>query len=122
MVAALLLTAGFLEPSPEGMGTHRQLGLPPCSFVRMFGKPCPACGMTTSWSHFMRGSFVRSATANPGGLMLAVIAMLASPWLIVSGIRGRWFIGPPSLRLATALAIIVPAVTLIQWIVRLNGS
>ena len=32
------------------MGTHQQLGLPPCNFVTLTGYPCPACGMTTSFA------------------------------------------------------------------------
>ncbi|MGE3821953.1 MAG: DUF2752 domain-containing protein, partial [Isosphaeraceae bacterium] len=41
--------ASWLEPDPSGFGTHRQLGLPPCHFAWVTGKPCPTCGMTTAF-------------------------------------------------------------------------
>src|SRR5580692_10658404 len=55
---ALFLVAGFslaiyLNPYKEDgtarkMETHRQLGLPECSFKEKTGMPCPSCGMTSS--------------------------------------------------------------------------
>ena len=121
VLVLLLVTARFLEPSPEGMGTHRQLGLPSCSFVSLYGMPCPSCGMTTSWSCFVRGDLISAVAANPGGLLLALIAVAAIPWLLVSGIRGRWLFGPLNNGVALTLTIIVPTVTLIHWIIRLNS-
>ncbi|MCA9610613.1 MAG: hypothetical protein KC619_33690, partial [Myxococcales bacterium] len=38
---AVLVTAAMLTPSPEGHGTHTQLGLPPCGFLVYTGYPCP---------------------------------------------------------------------------------
>ena len=29
--------------------------MPPCNFVLMTGKPCPSCGMTTSFALLVRG-------------------------------------------------------------------
>ena len=51
---ALLVTAGTLTPDEQGFGTHQQLGLPPCTFYLVFKRPCPACGMTTSWAWLLR--------------------------------------------------------------------
>src|SRR5436309_15713317 len=53
MLAAVFATAVWLDPydsegQPRELETHCQLGLPPCSFKLMTGKPCPSCGMTTS--------------------------------------------------------------------------
>ncbi|RMG03430.1 MAG: DUF2752 domain-containing protein, partial [Planctomycetota bacterium] len=52
-LAGLLVIAAVLRPSPTGLGTHQQLGLPPCTFRAMFGSRCPTCGMTTAWSNVM---------------------------------------------------------------------
>src|SRR5262245_31491696 len=59
-VIAVLALARWLEPSPLGYGTHRQLGLLPCSFRRITGYPCPSCGMTTAFAWFVRGQLGRS--------------------------------------------------------------
>ena len=46
-ILGLLVLARKLEPDPRGFGTHTQLGMRPCSFLRMTGRLCPTCGMTT---------------------------------------------------------------------------
>jgi hypothetical protein len=115
VLLGLLITAATLPPSEHGMGTHQQLGLPPCSFVMFLGVRCPACGMTTSWAHLMRGQVIQSAYANTGGLMLGVLAALGAPWMLASGLRGRWLFGPlsPEIMLWTLGTVFV--VTTIQW-------
>ncbi len=92
---ALLVTAGVLSPSKHGRGTHRQLGLPPCGVLAFYGRPCPSCGMTTSWSNLMRVRFVESVNANPAGAWLGAWTLVLSIWGLASACRGRWmFIGP----------------------------
>lgn len=119
LLLALLVTARCLTPSPSGSGTHQQLGLPPCTAVLMFDRPCPACGMTTSWAHTMRGNLVAAAGANSGGMLLALIALAflpASCYFFFRGkaTRGHWF----SLVLAICLITALGA-ALIQWVYRL---
>src|SRR5262249_32861587 len=75
MVRGLVLVfsvAVWLNPYQEDgqarrMETHRQLGLPPCSFLEVVGVPCPACGMTTSFSLLMHGDLWGSLRANAVG-------------------------------------------------------
>lgn len=91
---SLLLLAGFgvaagLKPDPRGFGTHQALGLPPCTVRLLLGIPCPSCGMTTSFSHFIRGQFVDSVRANAAGFLLASVCLLQIPWCLVSAGRGR---------------------------------
>ena len=45
---ALLSVAAWLTPDELGVGSHQQLGLPPCSMLTLTGYPCPTCGMTTA--------------------------------------------------------------------------
>jgi hypothetical protein len=120
VLVALLLTAARLTPSYEGLGTHRQLGLPPCTVLDWFGIRCPSCGMTTSWAHMVRGHVLAAMKANAGGALLALAAAVCGPRLVGSGLRGRWLIRPPAeaLVLSTGLTIIV--VTLVQWVLRLS--
>ena len=118
-LAALLAVAAWLTPNEQGFGTHQQLGLPRCSVLEMFHVRCPACGMTTSWAYTVRGQLWRAAAANCGGTLLAVLAIGLAPWLLVSGVRGRWLGGPPSAEIAVTLAACVLGVTLLDWSVRL---
>lgn len=71
------------------METHRQLGLPRCNMVELTGKPCPACGMTTSFALLAHGDVPNSLKANWVGTLLCGTIILFTPWLVISGFRGR---------------------------------
>ena len=114
----LLVIAGILKPAAQGLGTHQQLGLPPCSLRLLAGIRCPACGMTTSWSYFSRGNWLASISTNAGGFLLALlcIALILTAAQVVR--CGRL----PSPRVQGWLTIAgagVLAVTLVDWIIRL---
>jgi hypothetical protein len=72
----LIGIAARLKPNPMGMGTHEQLGLPSCSFLIDYGKPCPFCGMTTSYSHMVRGQVFQSIRTQPMGALLALVTLI----------------------------------------------
>ena len=119
---SLLLIAAFsvavsLEPDPRGYGTHRALGLPPCTFQFLFGIPCPSCGMTTSIAHFVRGQFVASAQANVAGLLLGLVCAIQIPWCWISIRIGRlWKVTHPDavvLRLLATLLLVAG----VQWLI-----
>jgi len=120
LLAALLLTAARLTPSPYGMGTHQQLGLPPCTMIQWFGIRCPSCGMTTSWAHMVRGHILSSLRANSGGALLALAALASSPWLLLSGLRGRWLLVEPRDGVILGAGLTVVVVTIIDWTLRLS--
>ncbi|HRA89660.1 MAG TPA: DUF2752 domain-containing protein [Planctomycetaceae bacterium] len=84
--------AVWLTPDPRGFGTHQQLGMPPCTFRTLTGVNCPHCGLTTSFSWFVRGQFRQSMHANPAGLILAVVSVLILVWSIVVSVRGAFVI------------------------------
>lgn len=69
---ALFVLSLRLSPSPRGHGTHTQLGLPPCPSVLMFGRPCPGCGMTTSFAYSAKGDFLNGFKVHPFGPLLFV--------------------------------------------------
>jgi hypothetical protein len=71
------------------METHRQLGLPPCTFYAVTNYPCPACGMTTSFSLLMHGSVLGALQANCVGALLATFCLLFIPWGVVGAVRGQ---------------------------------
>jgi len=74
---AVLVTAALLTPNPDGLGTHEQLGFAACSWLHLFGIPCPFCGMTTSFAWFVRGNFAASIWVQPMGALLACMAVAA---------------------------------------------
>lgn len=86
---AILLTAGTLKPDVSGLGTHEQLGLPPCSLVALTGYPCPTCGMTTAFAHSARGQFLSAVKAQPAGLILALATALTTILAMRSVLTGR---------------------------------
>ena len=122
---SLVLVGGFtlaasLEPDPRGFGTHQRLGLPPCTFRLLFGIHCPSCGMTTSFSNFVRGRFIEAARANFAGLLLEVLCVLQIPWCWWSVYRGRmWKLAQPDVALLWLLLTVCGTCAL-QWMVRLT--
>lgn len=121
-LVTLLVVAATLQPSPRGMGTHRQLGLPPCSLVMLAGIRCPSCGMTTSWAYLVRGNLLGALRANAGGALFGLAAILSGPWLLVSGLSGRWRVWRPDERVLLGIALSLIAVTLVDWCLRLQGK
>lgn len=121
-LVTLLIVARTLEPNAGGMGTHQQLGLPPCSSVSMWGMRCPACGMTTSWAYLTRGNVLASLSVNAGGTLLGLAAAVTGPWLLMSGIRGRWFGNPPHEFVILGICVVVAGVIAIDWLLRIYGS
>ncbi len=114
-----LVVARSLTPDASGLGTHRQLGLPGCGFSHALGVPCPSCGMTTAWAHLTRGHWIRAAQCNLGGLLAGITALWTGPWMLVSGIRGRWIFGTLSISAVLILASTTYLMILGQWLGRL---
>ena len=93
---ALLIVAFRLHPDERGVGTHEQLGLPPCGLVQFVGIPCPTCGMTTAYSHTVRGRLIAGLSAQPFGFALAfgtILSVGLSAVIVVSGKTWRvnWY-------------------------------
>lgn len=88
---AMLLTARLLTPAPAELGTHEQLGLPPCPFFHFTGFPCPTCGITTCFTHATRAHFYNAFHAQPFGLLVFVLTVAAIPLsLVLLARRARW--------------------------------
>lgn len=116
---SLLLAARWLTPDLRGLGTHEQLGLPPCGFYLWWGIPCPSCGMTTSWAWLVRGEVTEAVRQHFGGALLALFSFALGSWLVLSAIFGRWVGGwPSSLAWAMTMAGLAVAIV-ISWIGKL---
>lgn len=86
--------AAWLHPytddgTPLTMATHTQLGMPRCNMVVMYGKPCPSCGMTTSFALLVHGDVWNSLKANWVGTLMAVFWMGLIPWGLYGAVKGR---------------------------------
>jgi hypothetical protein len=87
--AGVLAVAASLVPSADGYGTHRQLGIPQCSFLARTGYPCPTCGATTSVALAVRGRFGAAWKAHPFGLLLAAALAAAALVGAAEALTGR---------------------------------
>lgn len=119
-LVSLLGIAATLRPAAKGYGTHTQLGLAPCTLTQVAGIRCPSCGMTTSWAYFVRGRWLQAAKTNSGGALLAALAAASGPWLLISGVVGRWFWRRPNEWVAVGIAVAVVVVTMADWGYRLS--
>ena len=90
-----MLGAGVLLPLMPG-----QVGLP-CPLRTFTGIPCPFCGMTTSVKASMGLRLGDAVAANPGGVLLVVLAialLVARParltlppaWALAAGAALLW--------------------------------
>ncbi len=127
-LASVFGVAACLNPyqpdgTPRRMGTHRQLGMPPCNFVTLFGKPCPSCGMTTSFALLVRGDLRGSLQANWVGTLLACSWAAALVWALLSAAAGRMLLVRPhqvEMCLTAAVAVFV-VLMLGRWLAVLLG-
>lgn len=75
--------------------------------------------MTTAWACLVRGRVVDACRANTGGTLLALLAIVATPWLFVSAWRGAWLGMTPSGVAAAWISTCLLILVLIEWCLRL---
>lgn len=90
----------LLTPNSSLHGTHQQLGLPPCPSAMLFDRPCPGCGLTTSWTALLHGNLAMALHAHPLGPLLYAAFTFVTGLSLVGFVRGwrfrseaRWFQG-----------------------------
>jgi hypothetical protein len=115
---AVVITATQLTPAPAGMGTHQQLGLPPCGFLVVTGVPCPGCGLTTSFAHMVRLQFTGATRANPFGVMLFLVTFFTIPIAAVGMVRGTSVLDTLERLHAEKWAILLSVTSILVWVVR----
>jgi hypothetical protein len=114
-----LLVAGLLKPDARGLGTHEQLGLPPCTFASLFGRRCPACGMTTAWALAMDARMSDATRTHVTGTLLAVAALVVGLGATIVAARGRRLAWQPGETALAGLALAAAALVLVEWVLRL---
>ncbi len=117
-MTALFLAAN-LRPDPRGLGTHEQLGLPPCTLNAVIGWRCPACGMTTSWALATHGRLAEALRVHASGTLLAAASAVASVGAMIVAARGRWFAWHASDTAMTVVGLVAIALVIAEWMLRL---
>ena len=87
--AIVTLIGVVLKPNPHHHGTHTELGLPPCPCVVLFHRPCPGCGLTTSWTETLHGNLNAALTAHPLGPALYLIFSVIAVTGFVGYLQGK---------------------------------
>jgi hypothetical protein len=119
-VSGVVLTiARVLSPSPNGLGTHQQLGLPPCFFHQMTGIPCPTCGMTTSFAHTVRLHFYEAFITQPFGLLACVLSALLIPFSLLLMRRRVPWMKVLTARGSNAVMYVLVALFLVAWVYKI---
>ena len=119
LAVATLALARLLVPASAGIGTHQQLGLPPCGLYEWLRLPCPACGLTTSFAHLARLQVEASLHANPMGLPLFVATAFAVPLTALAFIRRRSVAHVIDAVRADRIALWFVIALLASWVARL---
>jgi hypothetical protein len=112
---AVLSIAAYVEPASNGVGTHQQLGLPQCGWILAANIPCPTCGMTTAWSHTVRGEIPSAFLAQPMGMFLAIATIFVAVGGLFSAITGYSFNGLLYLFAPSRVFIVIIVLTLASW-------
>lgn len=124
-LCGVFAVASWLNPynddgSPRRMATHRQIGLPPCTFYAVSGLPCPSCGMTTSFSLLMHGDVHGSLRANAVGTLLAGFCLLLIPWCLASAVVRRTLFIRSTERTLTFVVLVFLSLMVVRWVVVLG--
>jgi hypothetical protein len=130
----ITVVAACLTPNESGHGTHQALGMPPCPSVLLFDRPCPGCGLTTSWTAFIHGNWPLAFRAHPLGPLFYLLfsaGALLGMWGWLKSLRlnldAKWanrsvtaalvlFIGFGLIRMAVTPNFAMPSE---QWLGRL---
>ncbi len=83
-----------------------------CATRRMFGIPCPGCGLTHSWVAAAHGDFVEAFSAHPFGPLLM---LAAATWLVLRLLRVQVRPWPVRLERSFGLAFLVTFLAFGVW-------
>ncbi len=120
VATTVLGIARVLHPADKGVGTHQQLGLPPCFFLSFTGIPCPACGLTTSFAHTVRLNFREAFFTQPFGLVACIATALLIPlsfYLMKRRVAWMSFI---TARGSNKVMYLTIALMVLGWIYKIN--
>ena len=117
---AVLTTAAWLTPNPDGHATHTQLGMNKCTWVVWFDKPCPTCGMTTSFSHAGEGSWTTATLRQPMGALLALLTTMIFWGATHQALTGSRIGSVAQTAMRPKLVITMLALAAAAWVYKIN--
>lgn len=91
-VAAVTVALASVTADARGHGTHELLGLDPCDWPRVYGMPCPTCGVTTAACHLVHGHPFAAFVTQPFGAAMMLAALLLGVHAIFCLARRRSFV------------------------------
>lgn len=78
--------------------------------------------MTTAWANMMHAQPGAAFRANTGGALLAIVALAAAPWLLLSSALGRWSPVTPSDKVLVLGSGLFVGITLVDWAWRMMAT
>lgn len=107
-MATVLLVCAVVEPSIEGRGTHRRLGLPSCLVCLVSGRErCPSCGMTTAFCHAVRGRFGEAERCHAAALYAFGLWLVATAYCALIAVVGKQWLVYELLTVACVAAVLL---------------
>ena len=104
-----------ISPDPSGVGTHTQLGLPPCGMLERTGRPCPTCGATTSFVLAAHGRFWESLVNQPFGFSVFLVTVGAFGFSIYSLVVRRSWLPVFERYHVVAFIVIMVVILFLSW-------
>jgi len=114
-----ILLGRMMTPSPTGVGTHQQFGLPACLMLTLTGIPCPSCGLTTSFSHAAHLEFSQAVQVQPFGLLVFFLAVASIPISILIMTRHKPFSDLLFSRSANRIMYWLLSLYIVSWIYKI---
>lgn len=118
--AVVIFLGMWLTPSPSGVGTHEELGLPPCGFLTLTGYPCPSCGLTTVFALLLHGRIFDALRVQPFGVVLFICLFLAAGLSVTALILKIPFSEVISSRHAERFQLFLLVVMILSWIYKIS--
>ena len=93
----------------------------PCLFKNATGLPCPSCGTTRSVAEIAKGNFIKAATINPLGFIVAAFMAVAPFWIIFDVAANKSTLHTSYQSFETALkkcwlALLLVSLVVLNWI------
>lgn len=115
-VASLVVLLARVAPDQRGYATHEALGMAPCGWPRLYGKPCPTCGVTTAACWLVHGNPLQALVTQPFGALGMATALWLGGFALWCLARGRSFLQPLVLLPVARVLLGIVLVFLLGWL------